>query len=85
MNNRTLTDEQRRDIVRYRMENAQKIDSRIVLEIKRLLMENEKTISEIAYSLGFYELSYFSRSFRRMEGVSPAEFRERVTFSDKSQ
>lgn len=52
------------------------IDSRIVLEIKRLLMENEKTKSEIAYSLGFYELSYFSRFFRRMEGVSPAERRE---------
>lgn len=61
------------------------IDSRIVLEIKRLLMENEKTISQIAYGLGFYELSYFSRFFRRMEGVSPAEFRERVTFSGKSQ
>ena len=61
------------------------IDSRIVLEIKRLLMENEKTISQIAYSLGFYELSYFSRFFRRMEGVSPAEFREHFTFSGKSQ
>jgi len=56
-----------------------------VLEIKRLLMENEKTKSEIACSLGFYELSYFSRFFRRQEGVSPAEFRERVTFSGKSQ
>ncbi len=54
------------------------IDSRIVLEIKRLLMENEKTISEIAYSLGFFELSYFSRFFRRFEGMSPVEFRERM-------
>lgn len=54
------------------------IDSRIVLEIKRLLMENEKTISEIAYGLGFYELSYFSRFFRRFEGMSPIEFRERM-------
>ena len=61
------------------------IDRRIVLEIKRLLMENEKTISQIAYSLGFYELSYLSRFFRRMEGVSPAEFREHFTFSGKSQ
>ena len=48
-------------------------------------MENKKTISQIAYGLGFYELSYFSRFFRRMEGVSSAEFRERVTFSGKSQ
>lgn len=49
------------------------IDSRIVFEIKRLLMDNEKAISQIAYGLGFYDLSYFSRFFRRMEGVSPAE------------
>jgi len=54
------------------------IDSRIALEIKRLLMGNEMTISEIAYSLGFYELSYFSRFFRRLEGMSPIEFRERI-------
>ena len=54
------------------------ISSRIVLKIKRLLMENEKTVSELAYSVGFYELSYFSRFFHRMEGVSPQEFRERM-------
>jgi len=40
---------------------------------------------QIGHSLGFYELSYFSRFFRRMEGLSPAEFRDRVTFSGKPQ
>ena len=56
----------------------QLINSRILLEIKRQLLENEKTVSEIAFSVGFDELSYFSRFFRRMEGISPVEFRERM-------
>lgn len=56
----------------------QLINSRILLEIKRQLLENEKTVSEIAFGVGFDELSYFSRFFRRMEGISPVEFRERM-------
>jgi AraC-like DNA-binding protein len=33
-------------------------------------------ISEIAYEVGFNDLSYFNRSFRRRFGVSPGEMRE---------
>lgn len=33
-------------------------------------------ISEIAYSVGFNDLSYFNRSFRRRFGCSPGEMRE---------
>lgn len=37
------------------------INERVTLEIKRLLLRTDYDISEIAYKLGFNELSYFSR------------------------
>lgn len=37
------------------------INERTILEIKRMLLRPDLTISEIAYRLGFNELSYFSR------------------------
>ena len=51
------------------------INERVTLEIKRLLLRTDYDISEIAYKLGFNELSYFSRFFRRNTGMSPHEFR----------
>lgn len=39
------------------------INERVILEIKRRLLRTEKGVSEIAYELGFDELSYFSRFF----------------------
>ena len=51
------------------------INERVALEMKRLLLRTDYDISEIAYKLGFNELSYFSRFFRRNTGMSPHEFR----------
>jgi len=44
-------------------------------EAKRHLKENNISISEVAYLLGFSELSAFSRAFKRWTGESPAQFR----------
>ena len=44
-------------------------------EAKRYLEKNNVSISEVAYLLGFSELSAFSRAFKRWTGVSPAQFR----------
>ncbi|HET7614712.1 MAG TPA: helix-turn-helix domain-containing protein [Gemmatimonadaceae bacterium] len=35
-----------------------------------------RRIAEIAYEVGFNDLSYFNRSFRRRFGHSPSEVRE---------
>lgn len=51
------------------------INDRVMLEIKRLLLRTDYDISEIAYKLGFNELSYFSRFFKRNTGMTPIEFR----------
>lgn len=42
---------------------------------KDFLMQTNKTISEIAYSLGYQYPQYFSRAFKKFEGCSPNEYR----------
>lgn len=51
------------------------INERTVLEIKRMLLRSDLSISEIAYKLGFNELSYFSRFFRLKTEMTPQKFR----------
>lgn len=52
------------------------IHNRLILEARRLLTYSEKSVSEIAYELGFSDIQVFSRFFKRKEGVSPQNFRE---------
>lgn len=54
------------------------INKRIVLEIKRRLLGSDADVSEIAYALGFNELSYFSRFFKRNVGLTPNAFRRQM-------
>jgi AraC-like DNA-binding protein len=42
----------------------------------RLLAEEERAITDIAYDVGFGDLSNFVRTFRRAAGVSPRGFRK---------
>jgi len=42
------------------------------------LKDNKISISELAYLLGFSELSAFSRAFKRWTGESPAQYRDRA-------
>ncbi len=44
-------------------------------EAKRLLREDDRTVSEISELLGFESPQYFSRIFRKYVGMSPREFR----------
>ena len=42
----------------------------------RILTETEKTVSEIAYEVGFSDPYYFSRAFKKIFGKSPKQWRE---------
>ena len=46
-------------------------------EAKNILLNPNKTISEVAYELGFEYPPYFSRLFKKKEGISPTEYREK--------
>ncbi len=54
------------------------IDEAIVLEAKVLLHQSNLSISDIASELGYYEQSYFSRIFKKYEGITPLDFRKRI-------
>ena len=54
------------------------IRNRIVLEAKRLLVNSEYTISQIAYELYFEDNSYFTKFFKANTGLTPAEFRKSI-------
>ena len=51
------------------------IRERVLLEAKRLLTNEGLTVTQIASDLSFEDNSYFSRFFKKYEGVSPEEFR----------
>ena len=53
--------------------------SRRVEESRFLLRETDHTLSLISQMLGFSSPSYFSQCFRRVEGISPLEYRRRRT------
>lgn len=54
----------------------QVIQERILLEARRLLIYSDKTITEIAYMIGFDDIQSFSRFFTNKTGLSPKAFRE---------
>jgi len=46
----------------------------------KLLIESEKTISEICFESGFNNISNFNRSFKFKEGCTPTEFRSQQKY-----
>ena len=44
---------------------------------KNILLKPNISISEVAYELGFEYPQYFSRLFKKKEGLSPSEYREK--------
>lgn len=55
------------------------IETRKLIEAKNLLINSDKTISEIGFELGFNEKSYFTTVFRKKSGQTPTEFREEMS------
>lgn len=54
------------------------IRDRILLEAKRLLVNAEMTVSEIAAELDFDDNSYFSKFFKKYVGTTPDIFRKQI-------
>lgn len=49
-----------------------------VENVKQILLNPHKRVSEAAYEAGFQSLSQFNRVFRRVAGESPSVYRERL-------
>lgn len=54
------------------------IETRKLIEAKNLLAGSDKTVSEIAFELGYNEKSYFSNVFKKKSGQTPSEFRDEM-------
>lgn len=55
------------------------IQNKTVELAKGLLAEKEKSISEIAYTMGFQYPQHFTRIFKKVEGCSPNEYRMKMS------
>lgn len=57
---------------------SEMIAERIIKEGTQYLLHTNLSISEIAYSLGFETVCYFSKFYRKHTGKSPSEIREQT-------
>jgi AraC family transcriptional activator of pobA len=58
------------------MQAGEVIRDRIILEAKRLLINVDLSVSQIAYKLQFSDNSYFTKFFKKYVGINPEEFRK---------
>ncbi|WP_054955468.1 AraC family transcriptional regulator [Paenibacillus dakarensis] len=49
-----------------------------ILQAMSLLKQPELSVTDVCYSTGFNELSYFCRIFKKYTGISPTEFRKQA-------
>jgi AraC family transcriptional activator of pobA len=52
------------------------IQERLVVEAKRTLTYTRMNLEQTAYRLGFKDPTYFSRSFKKLCGMSPGTYRK---------
>jgi len=57
------------------------IHDRIMIHARRQIHYTQLSIKEIAYDLGYEDIQSFSRFFKNKEGISPAQFREKLSQS----
>lgn len=53
-------------LIAYRLNNA-----------KKMLLETNASITEIAFHCGFSDAPYFSKTFRKDTGITPMEYRKK--------
>ena len=46
---------------------------------KKLISEDDKPLTEIAFLVGYDDYNYFNKVFRRIENISPREYRIKIT------
>lgn len=57
----------------------------LINEAKNILLKPNKSIAEVAYELGFEYPQYFSRLFKKKEGISPSKYIENHKMQKKTK
>lgn len=60
----------------FNMSTGQYIVSERIKKARKLLIGTSYSISEIAVRCGFEDIYYFSNTFKKIQGVSPSEYRK---------
>lgn len=58
------------------------IDQKRISKAKSMLRFTNMTIEEIAYTVGMNSANYFSRRFKKVEGIAPVEYRKMWQFKE---
>lgn len=53
----------------------------LINEAKNILLDPSKSVAEVAYTLGFEYPPYFSRLFKKKEGISPTAYRNKYSMN----
>jgi AraC-like DNA-binding protein len=61
----------------YGLSFKQLLNKMRIEESRRLLRETDVRIIDIALRLGFNDISYFNKLFKKSEGETPSDFRQR--------
>ena len=48
----------------------------LVEKVKELLMYDEKSLSEIAWELGYSSVQHLSQQFKKITGLTPSHFKQ---------
>ena len=59
---------------------VQYINHKKIEQAQLLLLTQDCSVKEIAYSLSFTDNSYFNRLFRKITGISPSKYRESTKY-----
>jgi len=54
------------------------IQDKLMIEAQRMLLFTELTAKELAFELGFEEPSHFNSFFKKVNGLSPIAFRQKI-------
>jgi len=54
-----------------------------IMNVQKLLIETNRKILDICYQCGFNNLTYFNRMFKKVNGITPKQFRELYLGSNK--
>ena len=55
------------------------INSERIKLAKKLILTTDQKLSTIAYRTGFNNVSYFNRQFKKLENITPKEYRSRLS------
>lgn len=58
------------------------INEMLILEAKVLMQKNYMSINEIDSEIGFEDISYFGRFFKKYTGTTPTDYRKLIDLSE---